>query len=167
MGNLGTVDPSLLPMPWKYPPPSHESYLLKPDGKRRFKIGILWSDGVVKPHPPVLIAGGGEQMTLRAVARLADASNLVGGGVAEVRHKLSVLRGHCDAAGRDYGTIEKTSLNTAHIAPGQMTAGDVIAQCKALRAIGVDHAIVNMPNVHELKPLEVFAKEIIPELAGI
>jgi len=49
------VDPSLLPMPWKYPP-SRESYLVKPDGRRKLKIGILWSDGVVKPHPPVLRA---------------------------------------------------------------------------------------------------------------
>jgi alkanesulfonate monooxygenase SsuD/methylene tetrahydromethanopterin reductase-like flavin-dependent oxidoreductase (luciferase family) len=58
----------------------------------------------------VLIAGGGEQMTLRAVARLADACNIVDGDVAELRHKLAVLRGHCDAAGRDYDTIEKTRI---------------------------------------------------------
>jgi alkanesulfonate monooxygenase SsuD/methylene tetrahydromethanopterin reductase-like flavin-dependent oxidoreductase (luciferase family) len=54
--------------------------------------------------------GGGEQMTLRAVARLADACNIVGGDIAEVRHKLAVLRGHCDEAGRDYDTIEKTHV---------------------------------------------------------
>jgi hypothetical protein len=57
-----------------------------------------------------MIAGGGEQMTLRAVARLADACNIVDGDIAEVRHKLAVLRGHCDAAGRDYDTIEKTRI---------------------------------------------------------
>jgi alkanesulfonate monooxygenase SsuD/methylene tetrahydromethanopterin reductase-like flavin-dependent oxidoreductase (luciferase family) len=49
-------------------------------------------------------------MTLRAVARLADACNIVDGDIAEVRHKLAVLRGHCDAAGRDYNTIEKTRV---------------------------------------------------------
>jgi hypothetical protein len=81
--------------------------------------------------------------------------------------KLDVLKRHCEALGRDYGTLEKTTLNTVHVAPGQMTAKDVIDQCKALAEIGVQHAIVNMPNVHELKPLEVFAKEIIPELAGV
>ncbi len=58
----------------------------------------------------MVIAGGGEQMTLRAVARLADACNIVGGDIAEVRHKLAVLRGHCDEAGRDYDTIEKTHV---------------------------------------------------------
>ena len=68
---------------------------------------ILEPKPVQKPRPPVMIAGGGEQLTLRAVANLADACNIVDGDVAEVRHKLAVLRGHCDAAGRDYDTIEK------------------------------------------------------------
>jgi F420-dependent oxidoreductase-like protein len=68
---------------------------------------ILEPKPVQKPHPPVMIAGSGEQLTLRAVARLADACN-VQGDVATVRHKLAVLRGHCDAVQRDYGTIEKT-----------------------------------------------------------
>src|SRR5467141_3234364 len=71
---------------------------------------ILEPKPVQKPHPPVLIAGGGEQLTLRAVARLGDACNIVGSNVAEGRHKLAVLRGHCDVAGRDYDTIEKTHV---------------------------------------------------------
>src|SRR5207237_6002913 len=69
---------------------------------------ILEPKPVQKPRPPVMIAGGGEQLTLRAVARLADACNIVGGDIAEVRHKLAVLHGHCDDVGRDYHTIEKT-----------------------------------------------------------
>jgi F420-dependent oxidoreductase-like protein len=68
---------------------------------------ILEPKPVQKPRPPVMIAGGGEQMTLRAVARLADACN-VGGDVATARHKFAVLRGHCDAAQRDYHAIERT-----------------------------------------------------------
>src|SRR5260370_16004620 len=79
---------------------------------------ILDPKPVQKPRPPVLIAGEGEQLTLRAVARLADACNLVGGDIgkieiAEVIHKLAVLRGHCDAAGRDFDTIEKTLVQTS------------------------------------------------------
>src|SRR6516164_2826426 len=65
-----------------------------------------------------LIAGGGEQLTLRAVARLADACN-ISGGPEMVRHKLSVLRGHCDAAQRDYDTIEKTHNNSWLLARGE------------------------------------------------
>jgi F420-dependent oxidoreductase-like protein len=71
---------------------------------------ILEPKPVQKPRPPVLLAGAGEQMTLRVVARLADACNIVDGDLAEVRHKLSVLRRHCDAAGRDYDAIEKTRV---------------------------------------------------------
>jgi F420-dependent oxidoreductase-like protein len=71
---------------------------------------ILEPKPVQKPRPPVMIAGDGEQMTLRAVARLADACN-VQGDVATVRHKLVVLRRHCDAAQRDYDTIEKTHVH--------------------------------------------------------
>jgi F420-dependent oxidoreductase-like protein len=68
---------------------------------------ILEPKPVKKPRPPVMIAGGGEQMTLRAVARLADACN-VGGNLETVKHKFAVLRSHCDAAQRDYGAIERT-----------------------------------------------------------
>jgi alkanesulfonate monooxygenase SsuD/methylene tetrahydromethanopterin reductase-like flavin-dependent oxidoreductase (luciferase family) len=68
---------------------------------------ILEPKPIQKPHPPVMIAGGGEQMTLRAVARLADACN-VGGDLSTVSHKLAVLRRHCDAVQRDFDAIEKT-----------------------------------------------------------
>jgi len=53
------------------------------------------------------------------------------------------------------------------LAPGKSSAAEVIAQCKALAAIGVHHAIFNMPNVHQIKPLEIFGREIIPAVAGL
>jgi F420-dependent oxidoreductase-like protein len=59
------------------------------------------------PRPQVLIGGGGEQLTLRVVARLADASNF-GGKPHEFAHKCEVLQGHCTDVGRDYGEIQKT-----------------------------------------------------------
>ncbi len=62
---------------------------------------------VQQPRPQVLIGGGGEQLTLRVVARLADASNF-GGQPDEFRHKCDVLREHCSAVGRDYDEIQKT-----------------------------------------------------------
>ena len=79
---------------------------------RHFHVedAILEPKPVQKPRPPVMIAGSGEQMTLRVVARLADACNIVGGEPADVKHKLDVLRRHCDVADRHYGTIEKTHL---------------------------------------------------------
>jgi len=59
------------------------------------------------PRPQVLIGGGGEQLTLKVVARLADASNF-GGKPHEWDHKANVLRGHCADVGRDYDEIQKT-----------------------------------------------------------
>ena len=120
---------------------------------------------LTRPHPPILVAGGGEKKTLRIVAQYADACNLFG-DAAVVSAKLEILKQHCKTLGRDYNTIEKTTLGTVHLAPGKMTAKDVIAQCRQLADIGVNHALFNLPNVHEITPLEIFGKEIIPAVAG-
>jgi F420-dependent oxidoreductase-like protein len=60
-----------------------------------------------RPHPPIWIGGGGEQLTLRVVARHADRANF-GGKPHEWAHKREVLQGHCAAVGRDEAEIEKT-----------------------------------------------------------
>jgi len=117
-----------------------------------------------RPHPPILIAGGGEKKTLRLVAQYGDACNLFGAPDA-VRAKLAILREHCDRLGRNYDAIEKTTIGTVELGKGKLSAADVIGQCKALAAVGVQHAIFNLPNVHESAPLEVFGREIIPAVA--
>jgi alkanesulfonate monooxygenase len=123
---------------------------------------------LTRPHPPILIGGSGEKKTLRLVAQYADACNLFAGtGVEVVRHKLDVLKQHCEDLDREYTTIEKTTLGTAWLAPGHMSAGDVIGQCRLLSDIGIQHAIFNMPNIHEITPLETFGKEIIPFVAAL
>ncbi len=70
-------------------------------------------DAILEPKParkpPIMIAGGGEQLTLRVVARLADACNVFG-DPAGVKAKFDILRGHCQTEGRDYNSIEKTAL---------------------------------------------------------
>jgi len=119
-----------------------------------------------RPHPPVLVAGGGEKKTLRLVARYADACNLFGTPEI-VRSKLEILKQHCRELGRDYESIEKTTLGTADLRPGKMSAQDVIALCKALAGVGVDHAIFNIPSVEEIAPLETFGREIIPAVASL
>ena len=119
-----------------------------------------------RPHPPIMVAGGGEKKTLRLVAQYGDACNLFG-TPETVGPKLTILKRHCDALGRDYASIEKTTLGTAELAPGKMRADDVIAHCRRLAALGVQHAIFNMPNVHEIRPLELFGREIIPAVADL
>jgi F420-dependent oxidoreductase-like protein len=59
------------------------------------------------PRPPVWIGGGGEQLTLRVVARLADWANF-GGKPDEWAAKREVLKGHCKAVGRDEESIGKS-----------------------------------------------------------
>jgi len=59
------------------------------------------------PHPPIWIGGGGEQLTLRVVARFADCANF-GGKPDEWAHKREILKQHCAAVGRDEATIRKT-----------------------------------------------------------
>lgn len=61
---------------------------------------------VQKPHPPLVIGGSGEQLTLRVVAKHANVWNFAGGSVEQFRHKVSVLKQHCEAVGRDFGAID-------------------------------------------------------------
>src|SRR4051812_21139607 len=68
-----------------------------------------------RPHPPIMIGGSGERKTLRLVARYADACNLFPG--PELPAKLDVLRRHCEAEGRDYDQIEKTTMYTFDLGP--------------------------------------------------
>jgi F420-dependent oxidoreductase-like protein len=120
-----------------------------------------------RPHPPILIGGMGEHKTLRFVAQYADACNLfMRTGLDTLRSKLDVLRGHCDDLGRNYEEIERTTLGTVHLAPGEMTADEVLASLQQLSEIGIQHAIFNMPNTHEIEPLEVFGEAIIPPAAA-
>jgi alkanesulfonate monooxygenase SsuD/methylene tetrahydromethanopterin reductase-like flavin-dependent oxidoreductase (luciferase family) len=61
----------------------------------------------VQPHLPIMIGGSGEKKTLRSVARYADMWNAMG-PLDVMARKVDVLRGHCDAVGRDIGDIEFT-----------------------------------------------------------
>jgi F420-dependent oxidoreductase-like protein len=89
---------------------------------------------VSSPRPRILIGGGGERKTLRLVAQYADACNL-NGDVAEVAHKIDVLRKHCEAVGRDPNEIEVTS--TIRDLPPSPTVDDVLRSAEAFAAIGV------------------------------
>jgi F420-dependent oxidoreductase-like protein len=120
---------------------------------------------ITQPHPPILIGGMGEHKTLRLVAEYADACNLFSRtGVETLRAKLDALKRHCERLQRDYAVIEKTTLSTVTLAAGASDAKDVIDQCSGLAAIGIQHCIFNMPNVHEMEPLRIFGREIIPAL---
>lgn len=121
---------------------------------------------LAQPHPPIMVGGMGEQKTLRLVAQYGDACNLFAqAGSAVLRHKLDVLQRHCEAVGRDYADIERTTLDTVHLVAGELSIRETIDRCRSLADLGIQHAIFNMPNVHEIAPLEIFGKEIIPAVA--
>ncbi|MEP9383609.1 LLM class F420-dependent oxidoreductase [Nocardioides sp. KR10-350] len=68
---------------------------------------------------PLLVGGGGERKTLRLVAQYADACHLFAReGLEGIKHKLEVLRRHCDDVGRDYDSIEKTVGGIGSADPG-------------------------------------------------
>lgn len=85
-------------------------------------------------HIPVLIGGGGEKKTLRLVAQHADIWHSFVQG-EELAHKLDVLRGHCEAVGRDPGEIE---ISVGVGGPGRAgrSAGEPAAEGEPLLGLG-------------------------------
>jgi F420-dependent oxidoreductase-like protein len=147
--------------------------------------------GVQKPHIPLWLGGGGEQVTLKLVAQWGDACNVGGGNPDVVRQKLGVLRDHCDKLGRDYDTIVKsTNLNTILIEDGADpeaataafrgsrtleelkrdafvgTAAEVAERIHQLQDAGADYLITYFPRVaYDQTMLERFAAEVMPQFA--
>ena len=106
------------------------------------------AETICAPQPlhrvPVMVGGNGERRTLRLVAAHADACNLLLGGQAGpdlVRHKLEVLRRHCDDLGRDYDEIRRTVLWPRAFDPVR-DADTFLAQMEGLAAAGVEEVHV-------------------------
>lgn len=145
---------------------------------------------VQKPHPPIWIGGAGEKVTLKLVAQYGDACNF-NADVQTVRHKLDVLREHCEAVGRDYASVLKTiefyailgdprevdrvvadtarrtGQGEAFIRGWHPYVGDAgrIAQIIGEYVdAGVEYVIVNLPNAFEGGVIRRFAEEVFPRL---
>lgn len=119
------------------------------------------------PHPRIMIGGTGPNKTLRMVAQYADACNIGDWvGTENMQKAIDTLKEHCESLRRDYATIEKTSLCTVHLS-GKDTVESTLRRLKGLSEMGFTHAIFNMPDVYKITPLETFAKEIIPAVAGL
>ena len=118
-----------------------------------------------RPHPPIMIGGGGEKKTLRLVARYADACNLF--QTPDLARKLDVLRAHCDAEGRDYDEITKTCYFLFDVGERGEKAAEVVDRLGALAELGFQAAIGGVANVWQVTPLEVIASAVIPAVAGL
>ena len=120
---------------------------------------------------------------LRLTAKYADACNLQFGSPLKefsgwmreryekrgefLTSRLARLKQNCERFGRSYDEIEKTVLGTIRIAPDAMSADDVISLCRELAEMDFHHVIFNMPNVHEIAPIETIGQEVIPQVADI
>jgi F420-dependent oxidoreductase-like protein len=153
-------------------------------------------DGLyLDPKPdsiPVMIGGGGEQLTLRATAEYADAWNVPGSDPETYAHKLDVLEGHCADFDRDYDDIEKTvtlatlirdSTDAAHEAYETLLAesesgpksreefrglvgaeSDVAELVERYRDLGVDTLQIQ-PVKNDRETTERFVDGVMPEFA--
>lgn len=145
---------------------------------------------VQKPHPPIWIGGGGEKVTLKLVAQFGNACNL-NGDLDTVRHKLEVLRGHCETVGRDYDSVLKTmefyailgdpsevarvvadtarrtGLDEAAVRAWYPAIGDADHLARLIQSyveVGMEYVVVNLPNAFEGGVLSRFAEEVFPRL---
>ncbi|WP_328492509.1 LLM class F420-dependent oxidoreductase [Streptomyces sp. NBC_00414] len=121
---------------------------------------------VSTPRPEIMVGGSGEKKTLRLVAQYADACNLFASTPEEVGHKLDVLRGHCDAVGREYADVRKTMVHSGD--PRSEAELDAFTREMAQYArLGIETVILG-PRVDE--PAEWIERGVAPlveRLAGL
>ncbi len=135
-----------------------------------------------KPHPPILIGGGGEEKTMRLIAKYGDACNLFAVGIEQLRHKYDVLRQRCEEVQRPYGEIEKTTLGMMVVTvDGTAPAGlpqmpwpiptmspmQAIEYFHQLAELGTDQAIFSLPLDAMPGVFDLWASEIIPAVEKI
>jgi F420-dependent oxidoreductase-like protein len=115
-----------------------------------------------RPRVPILVGGGGERKTLLLVARYADACNLYGRDVPAFRRKLEVLREHCEAIGRRYDEIERTTL--VSVDPSTESTEEIVERFGVLVEAGAQHVIFSVRGVADTARLERIAAEVFPQL---
>ena len=120
---------------------------------------------VQQPHPPILIGGSGERKTLRLVAQYADACNLFGESPDVIRHKLDVLRGHCDALGRDYDAIEKTMITMGTDPVAETDA--FLSSMEEYAALGISLVTLVPPTDDPVAWTTAVCEDVLPRLATV
>ena len=145
------------------------------------------------PHPPIMVGGGGEEFTLRIVAKHADEWNYWG-PVESIDHKLDVLKTHCETYGTDDDAIAKSWFTRAIVrkteeeieaildaypryrdpAPDDPLASynnligtpeQVAAQLEPYADLGIDEVICEFVDLPDTTGPTLFADEVIPEFA--
>jgi F420-dependent oxidoreductase-like protein len=163
-------------------PPTKERFELLEDALKY--ILQMWSDGdepftgqyvqaerllnvpqaLQKPHPPIMIGGGGEQKTLRFVAKYGQACNIF--NAPDLPHKLDVLKQHCENEGRNYDEITKTVYHRFDLGENFEKTGETITELERLAGLGLDAAIGMVTGIPDTKVIDQFATEVIPAAAA-
>ena len=99
-----------------------------------------------RPRPPILVAGGGERKTLRLVARYGEACNF-GGDIESIVHRFEVLRGHCEAEGRDYDSIHRTVTTRFDPGANGERVGELVDTIGRLGEVGAQTVIGTLTDV--------------------
>ncbi len=182
---------------WEFPPPAVRIRQLEEtveicrrlwtaDGVsyegRHYRIENAYLQPKPDPLPPVMIGGGGEQLTLKVVARHADWWNISGGTRENYEHKLGVLRGYCEEFGRDFDAIRKTwSSDTVAVAATEDearrlaeaspfysgaglvgTPAQVVEQLRGWVETGVTHVQLRFADFPRPDGIERFMAEVLP-----
>ena len=120
-----------------------------------------------RPRIPIMIGGGGEQKTLRLVARYGDACNVFG-GPEKLHHKFSVLKRHCEGVGRPYGDIERSTLQNVHVdadgAKGAESPGQVTDRFAELGDAGAQSIVFSVRNVWQTDKLDLLGRTVLADL---
>ncbi len=126
---------------------------------------------ISRPRVPIMIGGGGEQKTLRLVAKYGDACNVGWGNPETLVHKLAILKDHCEAIGRPYDEIEKTTLVTVDISAngdgGRSTADQIVEQFGEIADAGVEHILFSVRGVDDTSKLELIGAKVFPQLRSL
>ncbi|TCC06289.1 LLM class F420-dependent oxidoreductase [Kribbella soli] len=117
-----------------------------------------------KPHPPIMVGGGGEKKTLRLVAKYAQACNVF--NTPDLEHKLDVLKQHCENEGRDYDDITKTVYHLIDTGENGEKTSELIDELGRLHGLGFSAAIGMVPQVPRLDVLERIGSDVIPVTAA-
>ena len=121
---------------------------------------------ISRPHPPIMIGGGGEQKTLRLVAQYADACNVFG-GPETIHHKYEVhpraLRGDRARPGRDRAVDAPVREAGARRRPGE-SPQQVVDRFGELSDAGAQHVIFGVRDAWDPRVIEILARDVLPEL---
>lgn len=115
---------------------------------------------VQKPGPPILIGGSGEQLTLKIVAKYADIWNYSGGELDVFRHKVDVLKNHCEAVGRDFAEIELSAQRKLDLS----NVDESIREIQSFVDAGVTHMVLYLSPPYKVGELTRAAEEILSRI---